>query len=337
MNANNVHKNAITINKGEKKMKRELHVVFGASGALGKSVIRALVARGKETIGVNRSGEADAPDGVEIISADLLDLDSSFRASKGATHIYNCVNTAYHKWTDIYPGVAYKFVELLKKTEARGIIADNLYMYGEEVKEPYRENMEYLAMGKKGKLRAKVATIYEQAMKSGEIEAVICRAPDFYGPGVTHSSFYGDRIFPNILAGKDVSVMGKLDVPHAIIYVDDFAEVIINLALDDGAYDQVWHAPMDTVLTQREFIEAIYEEADTKGKIRSIRLVITRIIGLFVPVIREVNEMMYEFVKPYLVNTSKYEERYGKKVTPHKDAIRQTLDWYRTFDKKSGS
>lgn len=131
--------------------------------------------------------------------------------------------------------------------------------------------------------------------------------------------------------------MGKLDVTHAIISVDDFAKAIINLALDDDAYGKVWHAPMDMVLTQREFIKTIYEETGTTGKIRSINPLITRILGLFVPIIREVNEMMYEFVKPYLVNTSKYEERYGKNVTSHREAIRQTLDWYRAFDELPGS
>ncbi|MFW9993318.1 MAG: NAD-dependent epimerase/dehydratase family protein [Candidatus Odinarchaeota archaeon] len=311
-------------------MNDELHIVFGASGGIGNAVIRNLVARGKKVRGVNRSGKANVPNGVEVVPADLLVLNDSLKASEGATHIYNCVNVVYDKWKSIYPDVSYRFIELLKITGAKGIIADNLYMYGEEITEPYRESMEYMARGKKGRLRAKCAMIYEQAMKNGEIQAVICRAPDFYGPGVTFSSFYGDRLFPNILDSKNVTVMGKLDAPHAIIFVEDFAKAIINLALDDGAYGQVWHAPMDTVLTQREFIETIYEEAGTIGKIRSMNPFIARILGLFVPIIREVNEMMYEFVKPYLVNTSKYEERYGKTVTSHREAIRQTLDWYRS-------
>lgn len=315
---------------------QETHVVFGASGGMGNAVIRALVAQGKKVRGVNRSGKADVPEGVEVVSADLLDFDESFEASEGATHIYNCVNTRYDKWPEIYPEVVHKFVDLLKATAAKGIIADNLYMYGETVSEPYRETMEYLAKGKKGRLRAECAMIYEQAMKAGEIQAVICRAPDFYGPGVTSSSFYGDRLFPQILAGKNVSVMGKLDVPHAMIFVDDFAKALINLALDDHAYGQVWHAPMDKALTQRKFVELIHEEAGTTGKIRSVNPIITRLLGLFVPLIREVNEMMYEFVHPYYVNTSKYEERYGNGVTPHREAIRQTLDWYRTSFPKNG-
>ncbi len=313
----------------ENMIENELHVVFGASGGIGNAVIRALVSQGKRVRGVNRSGKAKVPEVVEMVSANLLDLETSVKVSEGATHIYNCVNVVYTKWKEIYPEIAYKFRDLLKLTKAKGIIADNLYMYDEEVMEPLSESMEYLAKGKKGKLRSNVSRIYEQAMEAGEIQAVICRAPDFYGPGVTLSSFYGDRIFKPILEGKNVSVLGNLDVPHAIIFVDDFAKALITLAQNENANGQIWHAPLDKTLTQREFLELIYKEAGTTGKIRKVSRRITSIMGKLVPLIREINEMMYEFVNPYQVNTLKYEEKFGNGVTPHSIAIRKTLEWYK--------
>ena len=203
-------------------------------------------------------------------------------------------------------------------------------MYGEEVSEPFREDMAYLAQGKKGKLRANSSNIYEAAMRDDQIKALICRGPDFYGPGVTKSSFYGDRVFPNILKGKGIQVIGKLDKPHAMIYVFDYARAIVKLANDDSTIGQIWHAPMADALSQEEYLKLAYAIAGTTGKISSTPKIILKILGVFVPIFREVREMMYEWDEPYLVNTDKYESKYGNGVTQHKEAMLETLKWYRT-------
>lgn len=307
----------------------ELHVVFGASGGIGNAIIRSLIRKGKTVRGINRTGIADVPEGVQVLAADLLDIDKALRAVEGATHIYNCVNVPYTSWHE-FPKITSAFIDLLRRTGARGIVVDNLYMYGEDIEEPFNEEMPYLATGKKGKLRARCSRMYEESMEQGEINAVICRAPSFYGPGVTHSSFYGDRLFPNVLAGKKVSVFGSLDAVHAIIYVDDFAEALTRLAFDSDTYGQIWHAPMDDAVSQREFIELAFKEAQTSGDIKSYNSIVLSVLGLFVPMIKEVKELMYEFNSPYEVDSSKYTRKYDAITTTHQEGIRQTLDWYRT-------
>lgn len=308
----------------------ELHVVFGASGGIGNAVVRSLVRKGKSVRGVNRTGAAVVPDAVEVVAANLLNTSEAERAAEGATHIYNCVNVPYRQWQSEFPKITAAFIELLRRSGARGIIADNLYMYGEGHNEPYNEDMPFLATGKKGQLRAQCARINESAMEEGEITALICRAPDFYGPGVTNS-YFGDRLFPNVLDGKDVRVFGNPDMIHAIIYVDDFAEALTTLALDPDAYGQVWHAPMDIAVSQREFIEQAYSGAKTSGSIKGISSVTLNVLGLFVPILREVKELMYEFNSPHEVNSSKFESRYEIDVTPHEEGIRNTLEWYRSI------
>ena len=322
-----------TNNKQNLKIKsnEELHVVFGASGGVGNALVQTLVKQGKKVRGINRSGKANVPAEVEMVAADLLNLESSLSAVKGANYIYNCVNALYTKWHDIYPQVTYNFVEILKITGVKGIIVDNLYMYGEDLDKPLREDMDYKAQNKKGKIRSESARIYETAMERNEIQAVICRAPDFYGPGATWSSFYGERLFPNALKGKGVTLFGDLDQPHSIIYVFDFAKAITRLAVEEEAYGQVWHAPMDEALTQRQFVELIYELAGTKGKISTMPKIMIKILSPFIPVIREIKEMLYEFENPYLVDTTKFESKFGNGVTPHREAIQTTLEWYQKY------
>ncbi|MCE7734623.1 MAG: NAD-dependent epimerase/dehydratase family protein [Candidatus Heimdallarchaeota archaeon] len=310
-------------------MKNELHVIFGASGGIGNAIIRELVAEGKNVRGVNRSGKASVPKGVELVAGDLLDPVSAMKAIKGATHVYNCVNVNYTQWENTFPKFTSAFIKLLEKSKIKGIIIDNLYMYGEDLSFPFTEDRHYSAHGKKGKVRGRCAIMYDEAMNKGRIEAVVFRAPDFYGPGVTHSSFYGDRFYPNILAGKNVQLFGKLDVPHSIIFVDDYARGVVSIIDDKEAYGKTWHVPMDRALTQREFTDLAFKIAGTSGKVSTMPKLLISILGLFIPMIREVKEMIYEFEEPYLVNTSKYQEKYGNGATSHEDAIKMTLDWYR--------
>src|SRR5688500_14341027 len=61
---------------GEEKQRmtdnEELHVVFG-TGAMGMSVMDALVKRGRRVRMVNRSGRASVPEGVEVLGGDATD------------------------------------------------------------------------------------------------------------------------------------------------------------------------------------------------------------------------------------------------------------------------
>ncbi len=51
--------------------------------------------------------------------------------------------------------------------------------------------------------------------------------------------------------------------------------------------------------------------------------------GLFVPEAREMVEMAYEFENPYLVDHSTFTGTFGGFYTPHEEAVRRTIAWYR--------
>ena len=40
-------------------------------------------------------------------------------------------------------------------------------------------------------------------------------------------------------------------------------------------------------------------------------------------------EKVYQFVTPWLVDHSKYERAFGVDVTPHSDAVRDTVAWFK--------
>jgi len=50
-------------------------------------------------------------------------------------------------------------------------------------------------------------------------------------------------------------------------------------------------------------------------------------LGLFMPTLRESVEMLYEWEKPFIMDSSKAEKAFGWQGTSLKDAMRATIDW----------
>lgn len=305
-----------------------VNVVFGASGSLGSAVVRLLAADGNRVRAVNRSGLSEVPEGVEVIQVDASDLESVRNACHGATVVYHCANAPYNKWPVMILPIMHGIIAGAASAGAKLIYGDNLYMYG-PVSKPLTEDLPYAATGIKGRIRAQTAEYLMEQYRSGKVRVAIGRASDFFGP--FSSSMTGDLIFRPALAGKAARALGNIDVPHTWTFTEDFARGLITLAEKEEALGQVWHVPSAETITTRRLIEMIYEEAGThdRMKIKTVGNVIISIMGLFNPIIRELKEMMYEWNEPYIVDHSKYEKAFGNHSTPHREAIRKTLDWFR--------
>jgi len=156
------------------------------------------------------------------------------------------------------------------------------------------------------------------------------RASDFYGPGAGSQGIFGDRIVRPLLAGKSVSVLGKLNVPHSSTYIEDFGRGLVILGTQDEALGQSWHIPNAPTVTTRQMLTVFFEEARLSPKMDSIPDFVVRMLGFVKPMVREVAEMLYEFNEPFVVDSSKFVRSFDDISTPHREAIRQTIAWYRT-------
>lgn len=59
------------------------NVVLGV-GPVGRALVKELLERGRSVRVVTRSGEADVPDGVEVVAADVASEKEATRACEGA-------------------------------------------------------------------------------------------------------------------------------------------------------------------------------------------------------------------------------------------------------------
>jgi nucleoside-diphosphate-sugar epimerase len=306
----------------------ELHVVFG-TGPVGLAVMDELVSKGKRLRMVNRSGRASVPEGVEVVGGDATDKAFAQGASEGASVVYFALNPPYDKWAELFPGLQAGVLEGAASAGAKLIAMENLYMYGPTDGRPLTEDLPYAPNTRKGSVRARMSQELMEAHKSGRVRVATGRASDFFGPRVLVSAA-GEQVFGRAVEGKSAQVAGDPDQPHTYTYASDIGKELAILGEREEALGQAWHLPSPETVTTREFVEMIFEEVGKPARVQAAPKILLRAIGLFNPGIRETIEMLYEFEEPFVVDHSKFEQAFGLHATPLKQAIGETVRWYRS-------
>lgn len=305
------------------------HVVFGATGGIGGALVAELLRRGKTVRAVSRQG--DAPEGAERVAADAADAAEAAAAARGAGVVYHCVNPGYTRWPELLPPLSRSILGAAESSGAKLVFADNLYAYG-PVDGPLREDLPATASGRKGRTRVEVAAEMLAAHREGRVRVTIGRASDYYGPGgVTSAS--GEPVFGRVLAGKRPQWTGKLDVPHTFHYLPDIARGLITLAEQPEADGEVWHLPAAEPLTAQEFFDLVFEAAGrpTPAKAQIAGPALLAVAGIFSPMLRELRETAYQFRRPFVLDSSKFEGAFGRlEPTPHREAVERTVEWFRS-------
>ncbi|RME01215.1 MAG: NAD-dependent epimerase/dehydratase family protein, partial [Calditrichaeota bacterium] len=269
--------------------REELHVILG-TGPLGLAVMEVLHGRDKRVKMVNHSGNATVPAGVEVARADLTQPDSARQVCEGATVVYFCAKPPYTQWPEKFPALLAGSLAGAASAGARLVYADNLYAYG-PVDGPLTEDLPAQASGRKGRVRAQMAAMLLEAHRKGEVQVVIGRASDFFGPGVIESAV-GEKVFGAALAGQTARVLGNPDLPHTYTFIGDFARALVLLGERDEAVGEVWHVPSAETLTTRQFVEMIYREAGNPPRLQAAPSWLIGLMAWFNPIMRELKEML---------------------------------------------
>jgi nucleoside-diphosphate-sugar epimerase len=105
----------------------------------------------------------------------------------------------------------------------------------------------------------------------------------------------------------------------------------VILGENDQADGQAWHVPNDQPqMTQGELIRLFAEEAGVEPRMSGMGKLMMSIGGLFIPEAKESVEMMYEYERPFVIDSSKCERTFGMKATPIREAIKETVTWYKS-------
>ena len=307
-------------------MEKELHVIFG-TGAVGCWTARALVDQGLNVRAVNRSGKRPElmPAEVEMHAADVSDAAQAVAAAEGASTIYQALNPEYHQWHEFFPGLQEGALAAAKATGAVYVSIENLYMY--DSSDVMNEDTRIAPVSKKGVLRQQMAEEVMAAHENGEVRAVALRSSDYYGPGVTGSAL-GDMVFGNLVAGKAAQVGGSLTQPHSVAYIEDVGRAAAELGMRDDVLGSVWITPHAPAQTQGQMVEQACDLLGVPVKVTTISPMMMRLAGLFIPQAKASVEMMYEFTKPFVVDSGRIERELGLVATPTATGLARTTEWY---------
>jgi len=306
-----------------------LHVVFGATGAIGGAVVGELLRAGRSVRAVSRGGRAAR--GAQGVAADSGDPSQAAAAATGASVLYHCASPPYTKWPELFPALTRSILGAAESSGAKLVFADNVYAYG-PVDGALGEDLPARARGRKGRVRVEMAAELLGAYRDGRARVAIGRASDYYGPHGT-GSVAGETVFGRILAGKKPQWTGRLDQPHTFNFLPDIARGLLVLADHLEADGQVWHLPAAEPLTAQRFFDMVAEAAGrpvpVKASVASPALLAAA--GVFSPLLREMRETAYQFRAPFVIDSSKFEAAFGRlEPTPHRDAVEQTVAWYRS-------
>ncbi len=302
-----------------------MHVIFG-TGAMGLAVMRELMRKGQSVRMVNRQSDVHVPQEVEVLRGNAESVDFCKEACRGAEVVYNCTGLPYPLWDEHLPRIMNGIIAGAASADAKLIYGDNLYAYGPHVGNKYHEALSLRPVGRKAKVRKAVAEQLLQAHREERVRGVIGRAPDFYGPEVK-LAILGEQVFRAVMHGKPVALIGNIDLPHTHIYIDDLASGLVMLSEEDVALGQVWHIPAAETVTTRQLVELIGEELGRRPRYRIANGAMLRILGWFVPTMREFGELMYMLNEPFQVDHSKFANAFPAQITSHRAAIQQTLEW----------
>ena len=303
---------------------QELHVVVGGTGAIGGAVVEEVVRRGHRVRCIGRG--ASSVDAVEGRIADVMDRQQAIDAIAGASVVYQCAAPEYTRWVDEFPRLQANVADAAEQAGARLIVVENLYMYG-PTDGPMTESTPMAATGKKGGLRARLSNDLLERHAAGRVRVAIGRASDYYGPRAVNSAV-GEQFFAAIARGKSPRWLGRLDQPHALSFLPDIAAGLVTLGEHPEADGQAWHLPVSPALTGAEWSE---RTAAIVGRpVRPSRVTRPMLVGLglFMPLLRELRETLYQWERPWVVDDSKFRSAFGAGATDVDDGIRRTLEFF---------
>jgi nucleoside-diphosphate-sugar epimerase len=309
------------------KNSQPIITVLGASGNIGKIVVPYLAKKGYQIKAIGRSKPNFNLKNVNCVAVDYNSGDTLDKACENSDIVLVLVGLAYKTkvWQKNWLPLTKRILESCKVNNSRLVFFDNVYPYG-LVDSKMKEETPYNANTKKGKVRQSMDEMINLAIDSGEISGVIARSADFYGPGIT-TSVLGERFFKMLIEKNKVEIFGNPNKIHNYTYLGDIApalEAIIN-----SDYVGTIHLPTQEAITGYEFKKILEKLTGKSLKISPMRQSTVFWLGFFMPILRELHEMMYQSENDYDFDSAKFEKLFPKvKTTTYEKGLQETLEYY---------
>ena len=300
-----------------------MQTVLGAGGQIAEELTRELYRSHTRDLRLVSRNPKRVHDTDELFSADLMDADATAEAVAGSEIVYLTVGLPMDSalWEERFPVMMANTISACRRHGAKLVFFDNTYMYP-RTEAPQTEDTAFAPAGRKAAVRARIATMLLDQMAAGTIDAVICRAPEFYGPGKTQS-LTNSAIFDRIRQGKRPLVPLRAHTRRTLIWTPDASRAMALIGNTPDAYGQTWHLPCaPDRLTYREMIEVASAIIGRRIGYMTVPRWAFGIGALVNPAVKEAEELLPRYRQDNIFDSSKFTRRFPDfPVTSYPDGI----------------
>lgn len=305
-----------------------MQTILGAGGQIANELARALGREHTSDLRLVSRNPHTINDTDTLMSADLLNAEQTKAAVAGSEIVYFTAGLPAKTdlWEAKFPTMLLNALEATRAAGAKFAYFDNTYMYPQDAR-VQTEDTPFAPVGRKGRVRADMATMVLEEMARGDIPVLIARAPEFYGPGRTQG-FTNSLIIDRMKAGKRPLVPVRADRRRTLIWTPDASRGLAALGNAPDAYGQTWHLPVDDSLpTYRQFVAMAATDFGTDAKYTVLPKWALSAAGTFSPQAREIRELLPRYASDNVFDATKFGDRFPDfRVTTYRaglDAIRR--------------
>ncbi|ADV48736.1 NAD-dependent epimerase/dehydratase [Cellulophaga algicola DSM 14237] len=304
-----------------------MQVILGANGIIGEELAKELRVKYTDNIRlVGRNPKKVHPED-HLFKGDLLHPEDVHKALENAEIAYMTVGLPYKSavWLSDWPKIMKNVIAACKANNCKLVYFDNTYAYAQDSK-IQKENTPFKSAGKKGVAKKIAAELLLKAIQEKEIEAVICRAPEFYGPGKT-KGLTNSLIFERLKIGKKPKVFLKDNVLRTLIYTPDASKAMALLGNTPDTYGQTWHLPCDDDrLTYKEILAEISKQLERTITYDILSAFVLKLSSFFNENMRETQELLPRYTIDNIFDSSKFKQRFPNfKVTSYPEGIKEII------------
>ena len=305
-----------------------MQTILGSGGAIGKLLAKDLRKYDQQIRLVSRKPTRIHPED-ELFPADLTQASKIDEAVAGSSVVYITIGFpySYKIWKKHWPKFIRNTLESCARHNSRLVFFDNVYMYDPNYLGQMTEECPINPCSKKGEVRAAIAQQVRDAHEEGNVQTLIARSADFYGPGTGRNGILNEMLIKPIVAGKSAQWLLDPHKIHSFTFTPDATRATAFLGQQEEAYGEVWHLPTASPpFTAQQYAEMIAQLSHRKAqRIKPINKKALSILGFFVPVLKELKEMSYQYDRDYLFDSSKIESRFGLLPTAYLDGLKEVL------------
>ena len=303
-----------------------MQTILGCNGAIGQEVQKQLQKYTDSVRLVSRTPRK-LFENYELFPADLTQREQVFNAVRGSEIVYLLVGFEYKisVWKEQWPKLMRNVIDACIENNSKLVFFDNVYAIGGDNVKHITEESPFSPTSNKGEIRAMIDKMLLEEISKGRINAIIARAPDFFGP-IKETSMLMNMVYDNFEKGKKAQWLCNAKVVHSMGYTADLAYGTALLGNTADAYNQIWNLPTDKPISGEKWINLFANEMLVTPKYQVMPPFMLKGLGLFIPILKEIYEMTYQNDRDYYFDSSKFENYFKYKPTSNSEAVRQTVE-----------